>query len=406
MNATVASEQRPQTLGLVLPGGGARAAYQVGVLRALADFLPPKTANPFPIITGTSAGAVNAVYLGIKAHRFRVAVGNLERVWRNFQVEQVFHADTLSMLRSGLHWTLAVLSGGWLLPPPRSLLDNTPLRQLLEENFDFDEIPRSITAGHLRALAISASGYVNARSVSFFDSAPGNQTWTNLRRAGKSTRLTLDHLMASIAVPFLFPPVPMEGEFYGDGSMRQASPFSPAIRLGAERLLVIGTRFESRVASVARPTAPTFGQIFGYMLDALFSDGLYSDLERLTQINRLVEQGGHLKANGHELKKIGLLVLLPSCDLSQIARKHVASLPRTLRSLLRTMGAMNPAGSQLISYLMFQSGFTRELMALGYEDALRRKEELLKFVGGEEVAETGATATMKMLSEEQRAEAQ
>jgi NTE family protein len=158
----------PAKTGLVLPGGGARAAYQVGVLRAIADLLPARAINPFPVVTGTSAGAVNATAIAIHADRFRVAVGNLERVWRNFQVGQVFRADTASMMRSGLHWLLAMMSGGWLLPPPKSLFDNAPLRDLLEVQFDFAGVRRSIAAGHLDALAMSAAGYISAKSVSFF----------------------------------------------------------------------------------------------------------------------------------------------------------------------------------------------------------------------------------------------
>src|SRR6188508_2743333 len=159
----------PPRVGLVLPGGGARAAYQVGVLRAIADLLPARSSNPFPVVTGTSAGAVNATAIAVHADRFRVAVGNLERVWRNFQVNQVFRADTASMMRSGLHWVLAMMSGGWLLPPPKSLFDNSPLRELLQTQFDFAGIRRAIDAGQLDALSIAAAGYSSARSVSFYE---------------------------------------------------------------------------------------------------------------------------------------------------------------------------------------------------------------------------------------------
>ncbi len=394
------------TLGLVLPGGGARGAYQVGVLRAIGDLLPKRSQNPFPIITGTSAGAVNATELAIHAHRFQVAVGNLERVWRNFTVGQVFHADAVSMLRSGLHWLFSLVSAGWLLPPPQSLFDNSPLRELLSENFDFEEITHSIAAGHLQALAISASGYSNARSVSFFEAVAAHKPWQGIRRGGTATHITLDHVMASIAVPFLFPPVAMEGEYYGDGSMRQATPFSPAIRLGANRLLVIGTRYENRPTRAAAAFRPSFGQIFGYMLDALFSDGLYSDLERLTEMNRIVEAVGPVTINGTKRRKIDLMVILPSCDLSEIARHHVMSLPRSLRILLRVMGALNAGGSQLISYLMFEGSFTRELIALGYQDAMRHKEEIVGFMAGERAVNTGATGMLRRLasSQEDRSE--
>jgi NTE family protein len=395
-------------IGLVLPGGGARAAYQVGVLRAVADLLPARSPNPFPVVTGTSAGAVNATAVAVHADRFRVAVGNLERVWRNFQVSQVFRSDTASMLRSLLHWLLAMLSGGWLLPPPKSLFDNAPLRELLRTHFDFEGVRRSIAAGHLDALAMSATGYSSARSVSFYESKPGCDPWSRMRRGGEPTVLSLDHLMASVAVPFLFPPVLMGDEFYGDGAMREANPFSAAIHLGAQRLLVIGTRDDTHRASPVAPLSPTFGQIFGYMLDSLFSDGLYSDLERLTQLNSIVDRFGPLSAEGMQVRRIDMLVVLPSRDLSEIARHHVASLPRALRVLLRTMGALNTGGGQLMSYLLFQDSYTRELIALGYHDAMKRSDDLLAFMAGGKIESSGATGVMRRLSlrKEQRAEAQ
>jgi NTE family protein len=397
----------PQTIGLVLPGGGARAAYQVGVLRAIADLLPARTANPFPVVTGTSAGAVNATAIAVHADRFRVAIGNLERVWRNFHVNDVFRADTASMLRSGLHWLLAMMSGGWLLPPPKSLFDNSPLRALLARHFDFDGIRRAIASGHLDALAMSAAGYINARSVSFFESRPGCTPWTRTRRAGEPAILSLDHLMASVAVPFLFPPVLMGDEYYGDGAMREANPFSAAIHLGAERLLVIGTRNESKTAKPLPPLCPTFGQIFGYMLDSLFTDGMYSDLERLSQVNEIVKRVGPVDTEGVQLRHIDMLVILPSRDLSEIARHHVTSLPRALRVLLRTMGAMNTGGGQLMSYLLFQDSYTRELIALGYQDAMRRSEELRDFIEGQRVDPTVTTGRLRLLPsrQEKRAEA-
>jgi NTE family protein len=396
---TLESHSEIPRIGLVLPGGGARAAYQVGVLRALADLLPARSPNPFPVIAGTSAGAINATELAIHAERFRIAAVNLERVWRNFEVSQVFRADVVSMLRGSAHWFLAMLSGGWLLPPPKSLFDNHPLRELLHANFDFEGINRSIQSGHLHALAIAAAGYSSSRSVSFFEGLPDKHSWYRVRRGGEATKITLDHLMASVAVPFLFPPVMMGNEYFGDGSMRQATPFSAAIHLGADRLLVIGTRNDARVERRKTPRSPSFGQIFGYMLDALFSDGLYSDLERLNQINDLLRQIGPVRTAHSVLKPVDLLVILPSRDLSEIARDHVGSLPRTLRVLLRTMGAMNTGGGELMSYLMFEGSFTRDLITLGYKDAMDRSGEIMRFMGGEILQSTGATQTMhKLLS--------
>jgi NTE family protein len=380
-------------------------------LRAIADLLPARSVNPFPVVTGTSAGAVNATAIAVHADRFRVAIGNLERVWRNFQVGQVFRADSGTVIRSGMHWALAMMSGGWLLPPPRSLFDNSPLRELLRGQFDFAGIRRSIDAGHLDAIAMSAAGYTTGRSVSFYDSKPGCDPWSRIRRTGEPTDLSLDHVMASVAVPFLFPPVSLGDEYYGDGAMREANPFSAAIHLGAQRLLVVGTRNENRPQPPLPPICPTFGQIFGYMLDALFSDGLYADLERLTQINQIVDRVGALQGvgdNSVHLRRIDIMVIMPSRDLSEIARHHTASLPRALRTLLRTMGALNAGGGQLMSYLMFQDSYTRELIALGYQDAMKRSDDLLSFLGGFTVDRTGATQIMRRFHsrQEQRAEAE
>jgi NTE family protein len=207
-----------------------------------------------------------------------------------------------------------------------------------------------------------------------------------MRRSGERTKITLDHLMASVAVPFLFPPVMMGEEYFGDGSMRQATPFSAAIHLGAEKLLVIGTRNDVRLERRQTPRSPSFGQIFGYMLDALFSDGLYSDLERLNQINDLLRHTGPVRTSHGVLKPVDLLLIMPSRDLSSIARAHASELPRTLRVLLRTMGAMNPGGGELMSYLMFQGSFTRELIALGYQDAMNRSHEIVAFLGASQSA--------------------
>ncbi len=383
--------------GLLLPGGGARAAYQIGVLKALSDLLPTRAVNPFPIVVGTSAGAINATALAIHAHRYKVAVGNLERVWRNFEVPQVFDTDWMSMIRSGLHWVISAMSGGWMLPPPPSLLDNAPLRVLLKNNYDFSRIDRSIEEGNLDALAISAASYSNSRSVFFFQSSADKKAWTRVRHAGEPAAITIDHLMASVAVPFLFPAVSMGNEFYGDGSMRQSSPFSPAIHLGAERVIVIATRSGDKQNSFVPARGPSFGQIFGYMLDALFSDGLYADFERMSQINNIVKQVGPVMINGVQMRAIEMLVIMPSKDLSEIARKHISCLPRSLRVLLRSMGALNSSGSELMSYIMFQSAYTRELIELGYQDAMAQSHKILNFMQGQILDTTGMTTAMRKL---------
>lgn len=395
MSQIGASITQDNRTALVLPGGGARAAYQIGVLKALADLMPMRAPTPFPIVIGTSAGAINATELAIHAHRFRIAAGNLERVWRNFQVPQVFDASATTMLKDGLHWLIAMVFGGWLLPPPRSLFDNAPLRDLLAANYDFSRIDHCINEGHLHALAISAAGYSSARSMFFFQSVPGQLPWTRVRHAGEPAAITLDHLMASVAVPFLFPAVKMGNEYYGDGSMRQSSPFSPAIHLGADRIMVIATRSGDRQRARVPLQGPSFGQIFGYMLDALFSDGLYADFERLIQINNVIRKTGPVVINGRVMKPIEILVIMPSKDISEIARRHVQDLPRSLRVLLRTMGAMNAGGGELMSYLMFQSSFTRELIELGYSDAMAQSGKMLDFLKGQVLDTTGLTSVLQ-----------
>jgi NTE family protein len=359
-------------LGLVLTGGGARSAYQVGVLKGVAELLRRGSACPFPIITGTSAGAVSAVALASDAAHFRHSVYAIERVWRDFRVHQVFKADALSMLRSGMHWMLAFITGGWLVHPPHSLFDNTPLWNLLREQLHFDGIPRSLYKKHLHALGICATCYADADSVTFYASASPIEPWARVFRKGARVQLTLNHLMASLSIPFLFRPVALHDQYFGDGAMRQTSPLSPAIHLGADRLFIIGVNDPIPTGGAPKRSAiePSFGQIFGFMLDSLFMDTLNADLERISRYNE-----------NDNVRRIEFLVMTPSRDVNEIARRHVGELPRSLRALLRALGGNNPASTLLLSYLLFERGFTRELIALGYQDAQDRAEEIRAFLG-------------------------
>ena len=367
---------------LVLPGGGARAAYQVGVLKAIAELMPARTKNPFPIISGTSAGGINAAVLACRTSDFAEAVRDMERVWANFRAEQVFRTDPWTMLRSSLHWLVALVFGGLLVRNPRSLLNNFPLRKLLEGEVDFSHIAAAISRGELQALGITASGYSSARSVTFYQGLDTLGSWSRVRRDGRPSQLGVDHLMASAAVPFVFPPVRIGGEYFGDGAMRQSRPLSPAIHLGARRMLVIGVRNEVPDAVPAQTQAadfPSFGQIGGYMLDTLFMDGLYSDLETLNRINRLVEQAGPFAGQVGHLKRIDCLLIIPSRDIREIAQRHANELPKLIRALLRGLGARNKGGRQLISYLLFEAAYTRELIDLGYRDAMEAEGHINAF---------------------------
>jgi NTE family protein len=373
-----------QTVGLVLTGGGSRSAYQVGVLLALAELLP-RARNPFQVIVGTSAGGIAAAVLAAEAHQWRRAVLGLERVWANFHSDQVFHVDPVHMLRAGLHWVLALVSGGVLLSPPKAMLDNSPLRELLAAHVDCAGIRRSIARGHLRAFALCSTSYASGHSVAFYDGVDSIKDWSRVQRLGRRSEVTLDHLMASSAIPMLFPPMRLGEEYFGDGAMRQLNPLSPAIHLGADRLLIIGVRAR-RGAGVAvnrsRIAMPTPGEIFGYMLDTLFTDQVYGDLEQLERMNQLAEAS---PSAAREIHHVDTLMLAPSVDPREIAGRHMGDVPAGLRALLRVIGGREPSGYQLASYLTFEAGYTRALIELGYHDAMEARVAIMAFMSGEKL---------------------
>ncbi|HEX7081046.1 MAG TPA: patatin-like phospholipase family protein [Gammaproteobacteria bacterium] len=385
---------------LILPGAGARGAYQVGVLKAVAQLLPNPSVNPFSIISGTSAGAINAAVLASRAGNFERAVSEMERVWANFEVSQVYRSDSWTMLKSSLHWFAAIVFGGLGVRNPRSLLDNTPLRELLRRRIPRGSITRAIDRGYLEALAVTASAYTSARSVTFFQARPGMQPWERVRRIGRPAKIEVDHLLASAAVPFVFPPVRLGGEYYGDGSMRHPAPLSAAIHLGADRLLVIGVREEQPDPEPSPdfvPEVPTLGHLAGYMLDTLFMDGLYADLERLTRINMILAQlgPGRLRPPIHDVRPLKTLIVVPKEDLRAVATAYVHELPRAVRVLLRGVGAFSRGGMQLTSYLLFESGFTQELIAMGYRDAMAMEQDLRAFLLDEPIETLDAPKYLK-----------
>jgi NTE family protein len=369
-----------------MSGGGARTAYQVGVLKAIADMLPRDARNPFPVICGTSAGAINATALAIYAAHFREAVRRLAFVWKNFQVGQVFRADTPGIVVNGLRWLAAFMLGGLGKYNPKALLDRSPLRKLLEELLPCDRIQRSIDDGDLYALSVTASGYASGQSVSFFHGVDSLVYWKRVRRVGCATQITIDHLMASSAIPFIFSAVKIHREFFGDGSMRQIAPISPALHLGADRVLVIGVRKEDDGPPTRKSELeyPSLAHIGGHILNSIFLDSLDADLERLRRINRTVGliPSRHLEEGGVTLRQVDVLVISPSEDLEEIAARHAHHLPRSVRFLLRGVGAFNRDGTSLVSYLLFEKPYCRELISLGYADAMLRRDEILAFLEG------------------------
>lgn len=374
----------PAPAALVLSGGGARAAYQAGVLQAIAEILPDATRNPFPIICGTSAGAINAATLACGAENFRGAVHQLLSVWQSMEAHRVYRADALGIGSAGLRW-ISALTLGWLLRRnPRALLDSSPLRQLLAE-LDLSAIDRAVGCGALRAVCITASGYSSGQSVSFFQGAGGIEPWERAQRVGARARLTVNHLMASCALPFLFPAVRLNREWFGDGSMRQLAPIAPAIHLGAERILVVaaGRLGQERQEQGGGEDYPSLAQVAGHALSSIFLDGLTVDIERLMRINRTLSliPDATRQAAGLSLRPIQALVLAPSQRLDHLAARHARSLPRPVKVLLSGVGALRRNGGALTSYLLFQSSYTRTLMDLGYADTQARKAELQDFLG-------------------------
>lgn len=382
-------------IGLLLTGGGARAAYQVGVLVAIAHALRKRregqdlNGHPFKILCGTSAGALNIATLASHPEGFLPAVLHLERIWSSFRAEQVFVADNIGLASSTGKW-LSALTLGWLSGhTPKALLDTSPLRRLLSRELDLSQIDRHLEARDLHAVAVTASSYSSGEHLTFYSAPKALEPWQRAKRKAIRTLMTIEHLLASSAIPVLFPPVALQVEgqtqWFGDGAMRQVAPISPAIHLGAKAILAIGTRSTEQDVATAEhatqtQTQPSLAQIGGHALAGLFLDSLLSDAEQLARTNeviRLLDPQARTKSG---LREVALLQINPSEALEPIALSFRLHLPWMLRKLFGRVGATEAGGAVLLSYLLFEQGFTNALIELGQRDAHAMMDTILAFI--------------------------
>ena len=371
---------------LILPGGGARAAYQVGVIKALATLHGNREYNPYRILCGTSAGAINAVALATKAENFGNAADWLESLWLNLSTDQIYRSDWLGVMSNAWRLLLSLFNSGIAVGRPVALLDNSPLHELLRKNLDFGAISENIAAGHIEALSLTAMDYTQGVSISFFQGGPERAGWQRWRRQGVPTPLDISHVMASTAIPTIFPPQRIGRNYFGDGALRQLTPISPALHLGAQRVLIIpanGHRREYR-RPIQKIQSPAFGQIIGHLLNSAFVDSIETDIERLERINQLIrlmpEQDSF---TDHKLRPIDALVISPSQAIDALADDFVPGLPRSIRTFLRGSGNRSAGGVNIASYLLFTHKFSERLIQLGYNDGMENIEELRRFVYGD-----------------------
>jgi NTE family protein len=378
---------------LLLPGGGARAAYQVGVLKALAQITRDSRTNPFPILCGTSAGALNAVALATQADDFCKAVEWLESLWLRLAVNHVYRTDWFDILNNALRLFSSLFNAGIAVGRPVAMLDNTPLRDLLSKVLNFDRIAAHIQQQNLRAVSVTAMNYSQAVSMSFFQGGPDHANWQRWRRCGIATPLRLKHLMASTAIPTIFPPEEISGNYYGDGALRQLTPISPALHLGAERVLIVPPNGHNRNYSkpIRKIHSPAFGQVIGHLLNSAFIDSLETDIELLERVNELVkllppEERSKLS---RKLAPVECYVISPSQDIDTIAELHVKELPRSIRFFLRITGSGQYSGGvNAASYLLFTRPFIQQMIELGFGDAMSEASEIASFLARAPAAET------------------
>ncbi len=379
----------PSDLGIVMGGGGARAAYQVGFLRCVAREFPELEV---PYITGVSAGAINAALLASHHGSFLQAVGELSQLWGNLTVEDVFRVDLRSLTMNGFRWLRQLASGGFGGPPRvQGLVDTEPLRKYLTEvlhavDGELTGIQYNLDRDRLKAVAISTSSYTTGQSVTWVQ---GSEilAWERPQRRAVETVMTVDHVLASAALPLFFPAVQIGSAWYGDGGVRLTAPLSPALHLGARRILAISTRYDRSAREAEEPTVtgyPPPAQVMGVLMNSIFLDLLDHDALRLERLNRLLDLLPEEQRTG--FTPVKLLTLRPSTDLGKLANQYEPQLPKTFRFLTRGLGTQQTRSPDFLSLILFQPDYLQALMEVGEADAMARKDEITAFLLDDEPA--------------------
>lgn len=368
---------------LVLSGGGARAAYQVGVLKAIGELLPDTGQTPFQIISGTSSGAINAAKVASQSDDFHGAVEELERLWSTLESAKVHRVGFAELIESVFKLVGSFFHSGIASGRPLSLFDNEPLRRLLKNQINLGRLNEIIQSGKLHAICISALGYSSGQNISFIQGHESIKGWSSARRAGIATQLSHEHLLASSALPAIFPAVKIHREYFGDGALRQTAPMSSALNLGADKLLVIGVSGNNKKGYVRESVkhSPTIAQVLGHLLNSAFIDSLEDDVETVDRYNSFIEYMAPEGLDKLAIKKVDVLVIQPSIEMDQLAGNYIQHLPRSMRLLLKIIGANRQGGSSLASYILFEHQYTKALMHHGYCDAMDQAEKIRKFIG-------------------------
>jgi NTE family protein len=376
------------SIGLVLTGGGARGAYQAGALRALAEISRSHTL-PFPMLSGVSSGSINAVYLAARADDFQGATQGLADLWSRVRPNDVFFTDPMTLARTGAAWLSDLGLGSWLKQERgKSLLVTDPLVQLINSNIHFDQITNHIRDGLVQGIAVTATNYFSGTSVTFYDGVREIQDWLRSTRISVRTSLRPEHIMASSAIPIFFPAILVDGSFYGDGCVRMNTPLSPAIHMGAKKIIAIGVRHERSIKKVTDLNSstsshyPHLAEVGSVLLNAMFLDALEYDVEKMERINQAIQLIPDQNAARipSQLRDIPTMVIKPSQDLGNIVAEVKENLSFPLRFLIKRLSASGESGWDLLSYLAFDSAFTSRLVDLGYKDAMAMKDELAAFL--------------------------